>query len=86
MISLHTVLAAGIKQNLCAHYVRLQKDSRVFNRTIHMAFRRKMDHRVDFLGSKKALDRLRIGDIHPHKGVPVLSLHTAKVRQIARVG
>lgn len=46
MITDNTILTASIHQNNCTHYISLQKNTRIFNRAIHMGFSRKIHYNI----------------------------------------
>ena len=63
MKAFYAEFAAGVHQNLRAEDIRFQKDGRIFDAAIDMAFRRKVHDHVGFFLFEQRFHRLLIGDV-----------------------
>ena len=77
MITLDTVLAASVHQHTGADNICLEKDTRIFDRTVNMRFCRKVDHDVRMFFFKQFIHCFAVADI---------SLHEAEIRVIHNRG
>ena len=68
-----------------AHDIRLHKDFRVRNRTIHVRLRRKVDDAVKVVFFKQRRHQFLVADIALHKDVALIPFHALQVLQIAGI-
>ena len=67
MITLDTVLAAGIHQNRSTDDIGLKENARIFNRTVNMRFCRKVDHNIRMFFLEQLIDCFAVADVCFHK-------------------
>ena len=61
----------GIQHDQGSQHVGLYKDLRIFDASVHMAFRRKMHHSVDVIFFENLIDLFRIADICLNKRIVI---------------
>ena len=57
------VLPTGVHEHACAYDIGLKKNGRILDASVHMAFRREIDHDVGLLLLKETVDALPITDV-----------------------
>ena len=67
MITLDTVLAASIHQNTGTDDIGLEKDTRIFDRTVNMRLCRKVNHNIRMFFFKQFVHCFAVADICLHK-------------------
>ena len=75
-----------IQQSLCSHNVSSQKQFRFNDRPIHVALRRKMDHRVKVIRFKKLLHQRPVPNISFCKHIAGVGLYALQVFQVPGIG
>ena len=78
-------LLGALEQVHRAHDIRLHKDFRVRNRTIHVRLRRKVDDAVKVVFFKQRRHQFLVADIALHKDVALIPFHALQVLQIAGI-
>ena len=68
MKALHAEMSARIHHHRRAQYIGFQKNRRIFNRTIHMGFRREIHHDIRMFALKNFKYALPISNILPVEG------------------
>ncbi len=84
--ALHTVLPAGIHQNLGAENVGLQEDTGILNAAVNMGFRREVDNDVGLLLCEETVHRRPVTDVRPDEAEVRLVHDGRQGRYVPRVG
>jgi hypothetical protein len=83
---LHPVFVGDIDQSKGAVDVRLDKNSRIFDAVVDVAFGREMDDAADIVRFKERFDKAAIADVPLDENVAFVVFHFGKVFEVPGVG
>ena len=64
-----------VQHNRGSQYIGLHEHFRIFNASVHMTLRRKMDHTINVILGKDPADRILVADIRFYKSIIVAILN-----------